>query len=184
MNLKRLIVPSIIAGAIAVALTMPIGADDSISVSVTPLVLSVTADVESINYGTMPYSAADNSRSTKASPLVTVTNNGSVASHIDLRGANATADVGGQDNWTLSCDPPGLGVVAQNQFVHKFGQGDVSDWNGGGINTLCSGTAKRLASNVQSSNAATFKLEFAMPTSSSGFGARSSAVTVIAVAAP
>jgi hypothetical protein len=161
---------------------MPIGADDSISVIVTPLVLSVTADVETVNYGTLPYSTDNSSRSTEESPLITVTNNGSVASHIELRGANATAQVGGQDNWTLSCDPSGLGVVAQNQFVHKFGAGNVGDWNAGGIATLCSDSTKRLASNVIPTRNADFTLQFAMPTGTNGFGPRSSSVTVIAVA--
>ena len=184
MNLKRLLVPGVGAGIMAVALTMPIGADDSISVSVTPLVLSVSADVDTVNYGTLAYSTDNSSRSTEESPLITVTNNGSVASHIDLRGANATAQVNGQDNWTLSCDPNGLGTVAMNQFVHKFGAGAVGDFNGSGIFTLCSDSSKRLASAVDPQGNADFTLQFAMPTGTNGFGPRASSVTVIAVAAP
>jgi hypothetical protein len=182
LNLKRLIVPGVVAGAIAVALTMPIGADDNISVSVTPLVLSVSANIETVDYGTLPYSPANDDRSTDESSAITVTNNGSVPTHIDLRGANAEALVDGQDDWTLSCDPNGLGTVGNNLFVHKFGAGSSVDFNGSGIFTLCSDSSKRLASNVALAGEAMFVLQFAMPTGTNGFGPRSSSVTVIAVA--
>jgi hypothetical protein len=182
LNFKRFIVPGVVAGLIAVVLTMPVGADDSIAVSVTPLVLSVSASPDTVNYGTMPYSAANDSRSTKESAAITVTNNGSVPTHIDLRGANADALVDGQDDWTLRCDPNGLGTVGNNQFVHKFGAGSTVDFNGSGIFTLCSDSSKRLASNVALAGEAMFVLQFAMPTGTNGFGPRSSSVTVIAVA--
>jgi hypothetical protein len=184
LNLKRLIVPGIAAGAIAVALTMPIGADDGeISTTITPLVISVSVSPDTVNYGTAPMSAADNSRSTKESPTITVTNTGSVPIHVDLRGSDAEPDVNGQATWTLNCEPIGLGVVGTNQFVHKFGLGATPDFNGSGINTLCSDSNKRLQSNLALNGQSQFMLQFAMPTASTGLGPRSSSVTVVATQA-
>ena len=182
MNLKRLIVPGIVAGAIAVALTMPIGAEDNITTTVTPLVLSVNVTPGSFDYGELEFSQDNSTRSKASSDSFTVMNTGSVASDIEIRGSDATPEVITETTWEMDCSPAGQGTVAANQFVHRFAFGDSPDFGGGGA-ALCDEANKVLATDVIVGGSFGFGLEMNMPTSSTGLSERSTTVTVIAVQA-
>jgi len=183
LNLKRLIVPGLAAGAIAVALTMPIGADDGVvTTTVTPLVLSVSVDETSVSYGALPLSTAVDSRSKGVSQEITASNNGSITSNIRIRGSDATSGVVGNTTWTLDCTGDMHGTIGANRFAHRFDT-PAYDFDGGG-QPLCSGVndSKLLQAGLAVSGQAPFKLQMNMPTSSTGYAERSSTVTVIAVA--
>jgi hypothetical protein len=185
LKLKRFIVPGVVAGLIASALTMPIGADDGvITTTVTPLVLSVSVNQTSIDYGSVPLSADDNSRSVKQSPAIQFTNNGSVPSKLLIRGSDATTTASGHSTWILDCDPSARGEVGLNKYAHRFDRpsGTTYDFVGGG-EALCSSPAesKELMPTLGAGDSDEFKLEWNMPTASTGYSPRSSTVTVIAV---
>jgi len=181
LKLKHLFVPAV-AGLIAAALTMPIGADDEIVTTVTPLVLSVNVTPGSFDYEELEFSQDDSTRSKAESDIFTVTNTGSVSSDIEVRGSDATPEVLTEATWEMDCSPAGLGTVAANQFVHRFAFGDSPNFSGGGT-ALCDDSNKNLATDVIVGGSFGFGLEMNMPTSSTGLSERSTTVTVIAIQA-
>jgi hypothetical protein len=183
LKLKRFIVPGVVAGLIASALTMPIGADDGvITTTVTPLVLSVSVNNTEVDYGALPLSIDNSSRSKKVSnEEITATNNGSVTSNLYLRGSDATSAVPDNTTWTLDCTGGMHGTIGTNRYAHRFDTGTY-DFDGGG-EPLCSDPAaqKLLQSGVTTGGNALFKLQMNMPSDSTGYATRSSTVTVVAV---
>jgi hypothetical protein len=178
--LKRLAVLGIAVAAIAGVLTLPALADGTVTATVTPLVVSVTVDTPTFDYGTMPLSAADNTRSKKESSVITATNNGSGPEDFALKGSDATPAVGTEATWTLSCTSGG--TVDNNQFVHRYSTGNPPDFVGGSA-PLCSGSAQNIATNVAATTgSSSFGLQMNMPTGTTGYSQRSTTVTVVATA--
>jgi hypothetical protein len=187
LNLKRLIVPGIAAGAIAVAMTVPITAEDGvITTTVTPLVLSVSVDEESVNYGSLEFSAANDDRETALSQMITATNDSSVIADLRIRGSDASPANTTHSTWQLNCAPGETGTIDIDQYVHRFALGPT--YNFFDTNTsesLCDSGSALLQSGLAASGAGQidFKLQWSMPLENptGGYSARSSNVTIIAV---
>jgi hypothetical protein len=170
--------------ALAALLYLPAGADDDLTATITPLVLSVEVSPSSIAYGTLPLSNNDIDRRLAMSQTITADNLGSDAKFV-IRGSDATTLTQDHANWTLDCSSDTTGIVGQDQFVHRFKVGSQPDFNQSGAHTLCStanGGSKELSPNVISGTDVEFTLQLAMPIGSTGQSQRSTTVTVIAVA--
>jgi hypothetical protein len=92
----------------SIALTVPSLADENqtVSATVTPLLISVLIDPTSVTYGTR----APNTTQHASNPtFVTVTNNGSVTERFNIKGAASTPSA-----WTLGA------TAGTNQYVHRF----------------------------------------------------------------
>ena len=150
------------------------GADTApVSATVTPKNISVSVSPTSVNYGILALSTSNASRTTATSSTFTATNNGNVTEKFDIRGTNATGDV----TWTLNYDPANTGTVGANQYVHRYDEGS----------TFTDGEAKALSTSyltlktgVGTGSNAQFVLEMNMPTGTTGYGEKSSTVTVLA----
>ena len=163
------------------ALTLPVLADsNSVSVSVTPMVVAVNVNPTSIDYGSLALSAADDARSTAVSPQIGVFNTGSVIADFKVRGSNATPSIGGQTTWTLDCTGT-TGVVGANKYALRFSTANPADFIGGG-DTLCPSSDKTLATSAAVGGETDVKFQMNMPTGSTGYSSRSSTITVIATA--
>jgi len=179
--MKQLVLVTLVSAVLFSGLAVPALSDpDSLEVKVTPLVLSVNIDEETLDYGALALSSADDSRSSKASQELFVTNTGSVIADLLIQGSNATSTAGGSSNWALNCSPTDVGTVGANQYVHRFLTGASTDWAQG--KALCPASSQPLASGVDAlTGQVGFKLQMNMPTSSTGFGERISTVIVTAV---
>ena len=183
MKIKRLIVPGVVAGLLAMGLTMPIGADNSITTTVTPLVLSVSVDQTSVQYGSLPLSPDNIDRSVGLSQVINATNHSSVTANLQIKGSDATPTDGNDSTWTLDCSPATTGTVGTDQYVHRFALGGSYDFVSNG-KAMCPVAYTALASGLEANGAGMidFKLQMNMPIASDGYSQRSSTVTVIAVA--
>jgi len=151
----------------------------TVDAKVTPLVLSVNLSQASVDYGSMPLSLDDGTRTIAASTAIGVTNTGSVTANLMIRGSDAEPANGADATWTLSCDPPEQGTVAQDQFAHRFVKtpGDFTS-----AQALCSDSDKTLATDVVAlTGSIDFRLQMNMPTASTGFSQRTTSVVVTAV---
>ena len=175
--MKKTILLLAFLAAIAGGLVLPVLADsNTVSVSVTPMVVAVNVNPTTIDYGSLALSAADDTRTTAISSQIAVTNTGSVAADFKVHGSNATSSNGGT-TWTLDCSSA-TGVVGTNKYVHRFSTANPADFIAGG-DTLCPGTDKTLATNVATAGETDVKFQMNMPTGSTGYGARTSTITVV-----
>lgn len=135
-------------------------AEQSVTATVTPQVLSVTVSPTSIDYGILDVSTATTSSE------ITATNNGNVTEKFNIRGSNST-------NWTLSTASIGTDV-----FMHEFST-DVgyTTWA-----PLATTTYATLAPSIATSNSDLFKLKFKMPSVTTATSTQTTTVTVQATA--
>ena len=183
--MKQFLLISLISSVLIGALVLPVASQspDTLDVLVTPEFVSVTVTGGPVDYGSVPLSMADDSRSTAVGGPITATNTGSVEVDFRIHGSDATSAVAGNSTWTLNCDSPN-GLVGADQFVHKFGKNSTLpfDFDAAG-SVLCpqSQSAKDLLLGVTPGAATDFVLQIAMPTSTTGFAQRTSQVIVVAV---
>ncbi|HEX5369594.1 MAG TPA: hypothetical protein VFY10_09295 [Dehalococcoidia bacterium] len=176
--MKKTVLLLAFLAAIAGVLTLPALADsNTVSVSVTPMVVAVNVSPTSIDYGTLALSAADDSRMTAVSGNVAVKNTGSVAADFKIRGSDATPLNPNDATWTLDCSSS-TGLVGLNRYVHRFSTSNPADFVGGG-NTLCSDKDTMLSANIPVVGETDVTFQMNMPTDSTGYSARSSTVTVV-----
>jgi hypothetical protein len=177
---KLVLIPVLVATLSAVLILPAFSEEDSLEAKVTPLVLAVSLSEDLINYGPMPLSTDNDTRTQKASASINVANTGSVPAEFVIEGTDATSAVAGNSPWTLNCSPSGLGTVGANQFAHRFVVG-LGDWASQG-QALCSGAnSKLLWADMPVGGMIDFKLQMNMPTSSTGYGERTTQVIVTAM---
>ena len=134
----------------------------TVSATVTPAVLSVTATPTSVDYGTVELSATN----VTPTPLFfTATNNGSITENINIRGADTA-------NWTLE------NAVGANQYVHKASNDNFAIQT----ITLVTPGSTLLKASVAVNGTVTVSLKLDAPTSSTTAATQTAVVTVIAVA--
>jgi len=176
--------------AMMVVLALPAMAGDTVTATVTPLVVrSVTLDISSVDYGPLSTSTSDGSRTTATSSAITATNNGNSLEDVYVRGTDAVdANSGdGVDTpWTLDCssnDSDPDGVVALDQYVHRYDLGNT--FVPSEALTICKHPTpgqKKIQDNLTASGTFQFVLQINMPTATSGFSARNMTVTLVATA--
>ena len=177
--MKKLLISLPLVISLAALLYLPAGADDTVTASVTPLFLSAEIVGNStIAYGPLPLSLMDDTRTQAESETITVKNASSVQADLMIRGSDATnaADA----PWILDCLDSGTdrGTVGDKRFAHRFGLDPFDDAFG---KALCSNVDKMLALDVPVQTSVDFDLQMNMPTSSDGYGQRTTTVTIIAV---
>jgi hypothetical protein len=148
-------------GMITGGLTLTAYADDNqtVSATVTPLLISVNVAPGSVNYGTQPFSAVEVAPNPTS---VVVTNSGSVTETFQIRGAASTPS-----GWTLG------GTAGSNTYVHRFklGQGTFAP-----LTT----SNQLLVSNVPTTSNVDVFLNLDMPTSSTFLTQQTLPVTIVA----
>ena len=177
--MKQLIATICILGLVGMVVGVGVQADDTVTATVTPKLISVTLSDTTINYGTLALSTDNSNRSTAESVTITATNNGNVTSNLTIVGSNAT---GGTTPWIISSDPAADGAVASDQFAHRFDEG--STFVTGEAAALDSSAYKTLKNGVAGSGTVDFILQMNMPTSSTNTSdTKSTTVTVLATEA-
>jgi hypothetical protein len=184
---KQLVLVLVIAAALFGVLTLPASSQtgDSLDAVVTPFGVAIQIDETEIDFGTLDLSPADDDRIHGESAVVTVVNVGSAPADLSISGSHAAPSTLGQAQWTLDCSSES-GQVGANQFVLQFALDDLSgiQWDSAG-KSLCPGPTKALQSGVMGDGGEVdFRLRMAMPTSTDGFSARTSTITVTATQAP
>jgi hypothetical protein len=131
-----------------------------------------------LDYGTLNLSTSDAIRTTAltGAGLLSVSNTGNSPARLMIGGTDATSN--GSPAWTLNCSPDTTGTVGLDQYVHRFVKpgGNLVD-----AEALCSDLDKELAASVAVGASVEFRLQLNMPTGTTGFGQRSSTVTITAV---
>lgn len=98
--MKSLIATICILGLVGMVVGVAVKAEDTVTATVTPRLISVSVDPTSVDYGIM------GTGEDQVSGTITVTNDGNDVEDITITGSNAT-------NWTLG------GAVGSEIFVHK-----------------------------------------------------------------
>ena len=182
--MKKLLISLPLVISLAALLYLPAGADDTVTASVTPLVLSVEVNPGTVDYGTLSMSNDNIDRTVLSSVTITAENAGSNAKFM-IRGSDAVSPDPGNTDWALNCDSDVTGTVGSNQFVHRFKLGNQPSFDEPGAHTLCSdenGGSKELSPLIMAGVNTEFTLQIAMPTDTTGTAQRSTTVTVIASA--
>lgn len=172
---RLLIVVGLVAGLAlgVVALTVPAGADEGITATVTAELVAVTGDCTgspcAFDYGVLGTSA------NAFSPIITVENTGNVDEDFSLQGSDATDDVANilANEWALEA------TIAANQYTHEFDDDTASFASPGFLNDS-SGVS--LIAGVSPAGTETFKLRIKMPSSTTTTNAHSVDVTILATA--
>ena len=133
----------------------------TVSATVTPAVLSVTASPPSVDYDVVELSSADNLPSPAS---FTATNNGSITENILIRGANTA-------NWALVS-----GVPATDQYRHEFSK------DGFTTPVILTTSNQTLDTGVAVNGTVTVSLRLDAPTASTTAATQTAPVTVVAVA--
>ena len=183
--MKKLALVSVLVAALFGALAVPAlsQTSDTIEVTMSPqLLLSVIIDQEAVDYGTLALSPSNASRTQMPSFTVSVRNTGNAPTNLVIAGSDATSTLG-SNTWVLNCDPADMGTVGMNQYVHRFWESTASVND---AQALCSDSDKELATDVQpwteqNNISVGFRLQLNMPTGTTGYGERTSTVTVTAV---
>ena len=163
--MKRRILSLLVALAL-VALVVPaavFAAEDTVTCTVTAVLVSVTVSDGDVAYGTLALGA-----SKKASALgdtQTVTNNGTVIEDFYIKSSNATRD--GGTTWHL-------GIPGHNEFTHRWDTG-VATWNPMGD------SYNLMTMDVWPGNSVSLDLQIDMPSSTDDYLEHSITVTVLAV---
>ena len=161
---SQVILLAVIAGVAALggspALATHTG-ESTVSATVTPAVLSVTATPTSVDYDVVELTSADN---IPTPSTFTATNNGSITENIDIRGAN-TAD------WTLVSTVP-----ATDQYRHEFSK------DGFTTPIILTTANQGLDTGIAVNGTVTVSLRLDAPTASTTAATQTAPVTVIAVA--
>jgi hypothetical protein len=177
---KQFVLVLVISAALSAGLALPALSQntDTLEVMVSPqVVLSVSIEQANVSHGSLPLSPSDGNRSTNASPTLKVTNGGNAPANLLIRGSDATTTSG--NTWTLSCLPDGaLGTVALDQYAYRY---FVLPDTIANAQAMCSASDKTLASSVAAGTFVEFRLQMNMPTATTGFGERTSTVTITAV---
>jgi hypothetical protein len=167
--------------AVLALLTAPALADNVVSATVTPGVVSVSVNPTNVDYGVLTLSESDLTRTTKLSSDVGATftaTAGTLPIDLFITGAHATAT--GEPNWSLISSPSDIGAVAINQYVHRVDEG--ATFNSSQAFAL-STSPIALAADVPASGSKQFVLQMNMPTTGSNAnGVRSTTVTLTATA--
>ena len=161
---SQVILIAVIAGVAALGSSPALAGhsvESTVSATVTPAVLSVTATPTSVDYEVVELSATGE---TPTPLFFTATNNGSIIENIEIRGADTT-------NWTLE---PTAGA---NQYVHRASKNNFSPQ----IITLTTEN-QELDTGVAVDGTVTVHLNLDAPTSSTTAATQTAVVTVIATA--
>jgi len=135
--------------------------ESTVSATVTPAVLSVTATPTSVDYDVVELTSADN---IPTPSTFTATNNGSITENILIRGANTT-------NWALVS-----GVPATDQYRHEFSK------DGFTTPVILTTSNQTLQTSVAVNGTVTVSLRLDAPSASTTAATQTAPVTVIAVA--
>lgn len=135
--------------------------ESTVSATVTPAVLSVSATPSTVDYNVVELGTADN----LPSPATfTATNNGSIVENIEIRGANTTS-------WTLVSTVPGT-----DEYRHEASK------DGFTTPIILTTANQGLDTGVAVNGTVTVSLRLDAPTSSTTATTQTAPVTVIAVA--
>jgi len=139
----------------------------TVTATVTVQNVSVSVEDGTVTYGTLATSSSTNTAAAGLDDSQTATNDGNVASDLNIRGQNTTA-------WTLA------GSVGADQYKHDF---CVTDCDGTPTWTALTTNYQALATGVAASGTQVFDLRINTPSSSSSYTQQSADITVQAVAA-
>jgi hypothetical protein len=182
MLVKKLVLVGLMSLVLLGTLTLPVFSNDphTLDAKVTPFNLAISLDATTADFGTLELSQADNDRTTRDSGVINVTNVGSSDVKLVIHGSNATPDQEADADWTLDCSDDAKGAVDVNQFAIRFAIGSAPFWDVDGA-SLCPGSDKTLKLVLESGGQTPFVLQMNMPTSTTGYSERSSAVVVTAM---
>ncbi len=135
--------------------------ESTVNATVTPAVLSVTVDPNTVDYGTVELGIQDN----LPNPTTfTAKNNGSITEDIEIRGANTA-------NWTLVS-----GVPATDEYRHEFSK------DGFTTPLILTTSNQTLDTGIAVNGEVIVSLRLDAPTASTTAATQTAPVTVIAVA--
>ena len=169
---KRIL--ALVAVLAVVGLVVPaavFGADeDTVSCTVSAVLVSVTVTDGNVAYGTLELGATKSTLVGELNDIQTATNDGTVAEDFNIRSSDAIKSWGGGTDWTLV-----TGAPTGNEFKHEFS-----------MTTSFPGTAMTtsyvpLKTNVATSGSQTFDLRITMPGSTDDYLEHTITVTVQAV---
>lgn len=179
---KQFLATICILGIIGMMIGTTAEAGDTVTATVTPGNYSVTLDVTTAAYAGMTLSA------TKTSATITATNNGSLASKLNIIGSDATYT---SYTWTQSTTAPG-----SDTFVHAFttkatppatgatlGTDPTVEW----VSLDKTSTYKTLVASVAAAGTQAFHLDMRTPTTAgagTSFGNEYSTSVVLQAVAP
>ena len=174
MMVKKTAISLTIVMILMMSLAMPVSAaeESGIVCTVTPggVLVSVSVTPTSVAYGTV--SLSSNSTSVE----ITATNDGNDVEDFQIKGSDATG-AGGNVTWTLSDT-----AVGANQYMHEFATPTYpASGNHGGWSPLTT-SYQTLVTDVSVSGSQAFKMQIWPPTSTTGYGERSTTVTILAIA--
>lgn len=144
--MRILIVLSISISVLAVALVLPVSAEQfgRVTATVTPKLISIVVSPSTLDYGALSLG------NVATSDVIVATNNGNVAEDFIISGSAATA---GGDSWSLSTVSPG-----ENVYRHLF------DFDPYDSFTPLENDNVPFDSNITASDSRNFKLRIEMPT--------------------
>ena len=162
----------VMVAILVIGLVVPVSAQEQeevgITCTVTPLYVSVELSHDSVAYGVVEL----NSYATSAE--IIVTNSGTVAVDLEIKGADATG--GGEDTWTLSGS-----IGALNEYMHEFAiptyPSEGTHW------TALTASYQDLVNGVTTSGTQNFKMQIWTPATTGTYGERSTTVTILATEA-
>jgi signal recognition particle receptor subunit beta len=152
LALVALVVPAVVSAA----------EEDTVTCTVTAVLLSVTVSDGDVAYGIVALGSSN--RASTLGDTQTVTNNGTVVEAFYIKSSNAIRD--GGTTWHL-------GTPGHNEFRHRWDTG-ISTW----ISMIDSYLL--MASNVEPGNSVTLDLQIDMPSSTDDYLEHSITVTVLA----
>ncbi len=135
--------------------------ESTVSATVTPAVLSVTATPSTVDYDVVELGTADN---LPTPTTFTATNNGSITENIEIRGANTA-------NWTLVSTVP-----ATDEYRHEASK------DGFTTPIILTTANQGLDTGIAVNGTVTVSLRLDAPTASTTAAQQTAPVTVIAVA--
>jgi hypothetical protein len=155
--MKKLIILVLGLVVLAVLFTMPVWAatEGTISVTVTPKLVSLSVDHDTYDYGVL-----DLNDTAETAITFNVTNEGNVDEDFDIKGFNTAA-------WTLA------GTAGANEYVHEWKEGV-------GSYSALSTSNQPAAASVSSDGSKSYQFRLSTPTSSSSFDAQNPNVTFTA----
>ena len=152
--------------SLVLGLALPVVAadTDTLTATVTPQVIAVSVDIESVDYGVLNVSETSD-----PSTVITATNDGNVTEKFEIKGSNST-------DWTLSNT-----AVGEDQFMHEFATDDDSYVAYTALHNTDYATLDASVSTPTGTQL--FKLQLKMPSSTTVTTEQSTTVTVLAAEA-
>ena len=163
MKKLALIVSLAVSLGAALAMSATAGPEDTVSATVTAVVISVNVSPNSISYGSQPLGTTN----AVPSPMpLDVLNDGTVSENFAIRGSNTTA-------WTLAS------TQGANQFAHRFSTSGPT----GTYTALTTSNQSLFSGSVAPAGVVNVDLRMDLPTSTSSTAEQTTTLTVVATQA-